>query len=323
MAQIDSSAKRTTPLPPTVAVVGPGAIGTTVAAALHEAGRTPMLCGRTARERLELRVGPGPEPRLEPCVEPRDADGLVVVPGPVRIDPAQTEEAVDLVFLAVKSTQVDAAAPWLAALCDTDTVVCVLQNGVEQEAAVAPHVPGCPVLPSVVWFPAQVQPGGSVWLRGEARLTVPDTPAGRVVLDALRGTRCSVDVAEDFTSVAWRKLLQNAAAGLMVLTGRRCGMFARDDIARLSLDYLRECLAVARAEGAVLGDEVPQEIVDGFRAYPADMGTSILADRAAGRPLEWDIRNGVVRRRGRAHGIPTPISDLVVPLLAAAGDGPG
>ncbi|WP_225440193.1 oxidoreductase [Amycolatopsis eburnea] len=292
---------------PTVAVVGPGAIGTTVAAALHEAGRTPMLCGRTDRERLEL----------------RDAEGLVVVPGPVRTDPAQSGEAVDLVFLAVKTTQVDAAAPWLAALCRRGTVICVLQNGVEQESAVAPYVPGCPVLPAVVWFPAEVQPGGSVWLRGEARLTVPDVPAGRVVLEALRGTRCSVDLAADFTSVAWRKLLQNAVAGLMVLSGRRSGMFGRADIARLALDYLRECLEVARAEGAVLGDEVPQEILDSFQAYPADMGTSILADREAGRSLEWNTRNGVVLRRARVHGIPTPISDVVVPLLAAASDGPG
>ncbi len=288
-------------------MVGPGAIGTTVAAALHEAGRTPILCGRTARERLEL----------------RDADGLVVVPGPVRIDPARIDGPVDLVFLAVKSTQVDAAAPWLAALCRTGTVVCVLQNGVEQESTVAPLVPECSVLPSVVWFPAQVQPGGAVWLRGEARLTLPDAPAARVVVEALRGTRCSVDLTGDFTSVAWRKLLQNAVAGLMVLTGRRSGMFGRTDIAQLSLDYLRECLQVARAEGAVLSDEVAQEIVDGFQSSPADMGTSILADREAHRPLEWNTRNGVILRRGRAHGLLMPVSAVVVPLLAAAGDGPG
>ena len=292
---------------PTIAVVGPGAIGTTVAAALHEAGRTPMLCGRTARERLEL----------------HDSDGVVVVPGPVQIDPAQVEGAVDLVLLAVKSTQVEASASWLTALCRPETVVCVLQNGIEQEAIVSPYVPGSPVVPSVVWFPAQAQPDGSVWLRGEVRLTVPDTTAARAVVDALRGTRCSVEVAPDFTSVAWRKLLQNAVAGLMVLAGRRAGMFARADVAELASAYLRECLAVARAEGAVLGDEVPDEIVGAFASHPADMGSSILADREARRPLEWDIRNGVVMRRGRAHGIPTPISDLVVPLLAAASDGPG
>ncbi|WP_413105316.1 oxidoreductase [Streptomyces sp. Inha503] len=292
---------------PTVAVVGPGAIGTTVAAALHEVGRTPRICGRTARDRLELHMG----------------EGRVVVPGPVRIDPARADGAVDLVFLAVKSTQVEAAAPWLTAMCGPDTVVCVLQNGVEQESIVAPHLSGARAIPSVVWFPAQARPDGSVWLRGEARLTLPDTPASRVVTEALRGTRCSADLATDFTSVAWRKLLQNAAAGLMVLTGRRTGMFARADIVELSMAYLRECLEVARAEGAVLGDEVPREIIDSFQAYPADMGTSILADREADRPLEWDTRNGVVLRRGRAHGIPTPISDLVVPLLAAASDGPG
>jgi 2-dehydropantoate 2-reductase len=70
-----------------------------------------------------------------------------------------------------------------------------------------------------------------------------------------------VEITADFPSVAWRKLLQNAVAGLMALTHRRAGMFVRPDIAELSLAYLRECLAVARAEGANLGDEVPQEIL--------------------------------------------------------------
>jgi 2-dehydropantoate 2-reductase len=144
--------------------------------------------------------------------------------------------------------------------------------------------------------------------RGKARLTVPDTPTTGVVLAALQGTRCLVDVASDFTSIAWRKLLQNAVAGLMVLAGRRAGIFSRTDVTELSLAYLRECLEVARAEGAVLGDEVPQEIVNKFHGLPADMGTSILADRQAGRPLEWDIRNGIVQRYGRSHDIATPIS---------------
>jgi 2-dehydropantoate 2-reductase len=294
-------------LHPSIALVGPGAIGTTVAAALHEVGRTPVICGRSGHERLELRF----------------EGGRIVVPGPVRIDPAQIQSPFDLVFVAVKATQIEAVAPWLSVLCSAKTVVCVLQNGVEQKALFAPYLAGGSVLPSVVWFPAQREPDASVWLRGKARLTLPDTPAASVVLAALSDTRCTVDVAADFTSVAWRKLLQNAVAGLQVLAGRRAGMFSRDDVASLSLAYLRECLAVARAEGVALGDEVPQEIVDRLQSSPSDMGTSILADRQADRPLEWEIRNGVVQRRGRVHGIPTPISDLVVPLLAAASDGPG
>lgn len=290
-----------------VAVVGPGAIGTTVAAALHEVGRTPLLCGRTARE----------------CLVLTDDEGSVRVPGPVEVDPDRASGPVDLVFLAVKATQLEAVAPWLAALCHEDTVVCVLQNGVEQIASVAPLVPNRSIVPSVVWFPAEAQSDGSVRLRAKARLTLPDEASSQLVLEMLSGSRCSVDLTSDFPSVAWRKLLQNAAAGLMVLGGRRSGIFRRSDIAELTLRYMWECLEVARAEGAVLGDEVPQEIVDRFRASPVDMGTSILADRVAGRPLEWRTRNGIILRRGEAHGVPTPISAVLVPLLAAASDGPG
>lgn len=291
---------------PTVALVGPGAIGTTVAAALHEVGRTPAICGRSAHERLALRFD----------------GGEIVVPGPVLTDPQAVKEKFDLVFVAVKSTQVASAAPWVSALCDANTVVCVLQNGVEQKTTFTPYAGGAAVVPSIVWFPAQRESGSSVWLRGEPRLTLPDTPSSSVVVSALSVTRCSVEVADDFISLAWRKLLQNAAAGLMVLTGRRAGMFSRSDITVLSIAYLRECLEVARAEGAKLGDDVPREIVEGFHRAPPDLGTSILADRQGNRPLEWDCRNGVVQRYGRSHGIPTPISDLVVPLLAAASDGP-
>ncbi len=290
-----------------IALLGPGAIGTTIAAALHEAGRTPVLCGRTAHPQLIL----------------RHDEGEVTVPGPVLNKAASLSQPCDLVFVAVKTTQDADSADWLAALCDENTVVCALQNGVEQKTQLEPYVNGATVVPSVVWFPAQREPDASVWLRGQPRLTLPDTPQAQRIVDALSGTRCAVELADDFLSTAWRKLLQNAVAGLMVLSNRRAGMFSRTDITELALAYLRECLAVARAEGARLSDAVPQEIVDGFHRAPADLGTSILADRQANRPLEWDIRNGVIQRYGRAHGIPTPISDVLVPLLAAGSDGPG
>jgi 2-dehydropantoate 2-reductase len=100
-------------------------------------------------------------------------------------------------------------------------------------------------------------------------------------------------------------------------------MFRRDDVATLTREYLGECLAVARAEGAQLGDDVVTEIVDQWRGIPPDVTSSILTDREAQRQLEWDIRNGVISRKAREHGLATPISDILVPLLAAASDGPG
>ncbi|BEM05041.1 MULTISPECIES: oxidoreductase [Serratia] len=292
---------------PTIALIGPGAIGTAIAAALHEVGRTPLLCGRTAHPQLIL----------------RHDEGEVVVPGPVLSDPRTVAHPYDLVFVAVKTTQVTDSAGWLAALCNKNTVVCALQNGVEQQSLLALYVNGATVLPSVVWFPAQREQDASVRLRATPRLTLPDAPQAQAIADALSGSRCAVELSSDFLSIAWRKLLQNAAAGLMVLANRRAGMFSRADITQLALAYLRECLAVARAQGAVLHDNVPEAIVDGFQRAPADLGTSILADRQANRPLEWDIRNGVVQRYGRLQGIPTPISDILVPLLAAGSEGPG
>jgi 2-dehydropantoate 2-reductase len=122
----------------TIALIGPGAIGTTIAAALHEVDRAPLLCGRTAHSQLTL----------------RHDEGEIVVPGPVLTEPAAIQQPVDLLFVAVKTTQVAESAGWLAALCDENTVVCALQNGVEQKAQLAPLVNGATVLPSVVWFPA-------------------------------------------------------------------------------------------------------------------------------------------------------------------------
>jgi 2-dehydropantoate 2-reductase len=291
-----------------VAVIGPGAIGTTAAAYLSEAGHQVLVCGRTLRPHIELRP---------------DGGDAIVVPGPVRTDPADIIDPVGVVLLAVKSTQNAGAAGWLARLCDEHSIVVVLQNGVEQAEQVQPLCPSSTVIPGIVWFSAETQPDGWVRLRGEARLALPTGPAATSFADLWRDAGGIADCDPDFITAAWRKLLVNAVAGLMVLTGRRSGMFGRDDMAELARRYAAECLAVARAEGAQLGDDVADGTAEMFRSAPTDMGTSILADRQAGRPMEWDIRNGVIVRKARAHGIATPISDVLVPLLAAASDGPG
>ena len=291
-----------------VAVVGPGAVGTTAAAYLYAAGNRVLVCGRTPRSQIELR--------------PDGADSITV-PGPVCTDPAEIAGAVRVVLLAVKTTQNAEAARWLARLCDEHTIVVVLQNGVEQVEQVQPLCPSSTVIPGIVWFSAETQPEGWVRLRGEARLALPTGPAATTFADLWRGAGGAADCDPDFTTAAWRKLLVNAVAGLMVLTGRRSGMFRRDDLADLANRYAAECLEVARAEGARLDDDVASGTVEMFRQAPADMGTSMLADREAGRPQEWDIRNGVIIRKARTHGIATPLSDVLVPLLAAASDGPG
>lgn len=292
----------------TAAVVGPGAIGATIGAYLRRSGNSVILCGRTARERIEVRPDDG---------EP------MIVPGPVRTDAAGIEAPVDLVVLAVKATQVAGARDWLSTLCDERTVVGIFQNGVEQRALVSPYSPTSRLVPVVVRCPAETQPDGWVRLRGKPNLTLPDDRDAEVLAAPLRSAGCEIILAEDFTTEAWRKLLVNALGGLMVLAGRRFGMFRRDDVHMLARQYLLECLTVSRAEKANLDEDAVDAILEQCRQYPEDMSTSMLADRQANRALEWDIRNGVILRRARAHGLPAPISEVIVPLLAAASDGPG
>jgi 2-dehydropantoate 2-reductase len=291
-----------------IALIGPGAIGATVAAYLHAAGHAVLLCGHTPRESIEVRP---------------DGHDPIVLPGPVHTDPAEVERPVDVVFIAVKDTQNEQAGAWLARLCDEHTVVCALQNGVEQIERVGRFCPASTVVPAAVWISSETQPEGWVRVRIEPRLVLPDSEVAATLGELLRGAGVTVDLEPDFGTAAWHKLLVNAVVGFMVLTGRRSGIFRRDDVAELGRRYLAECLAVARAEGAQLGDDVIDQIIGMMAQAPTDLTTSMLTDREANRPLEWDIRNGVILRKAAAHGLATPISEVLVPLLAAASDGPG
>jgi 2-dehydropantoate 2-reductase len=127
-----------------------------------------------------------------------------------------------------------------------------------------------------------------------------------------------VEETADFTTTAWRKLCLNAASGaLLAATGRAIEVLHAPGMAELALGIMRECLAVARAEGAVLDDAVADEILKRCLALPAGSGNSMLYDRLAGKPLELDARNGVIVRRGQRHGIATPLNAALCALLAA------
>jgi 2-dehydropantoate 2-reductase len=287
-----------------IAVVGPGAIGATIIAVLSEAGRIPLICGRSS---------------FDPLTFVSDK-ATTVIPVSVLTDPGDIDGPVDVVFLAVKAVHIAATSGWLARLCGPETVICALQNGVEHEAAVLPLAPESTVVPSVVWFPAERTQAGEVRLRGEPRLTVAANAGGRAVAETLDGTACRVELTHDFTTVQWRKLCLVAVSALMVLTRRRAVIYQRTDVAALALAYALECLTVGRAEGAALLPALADEIVDQYRNLSDDHGASILFDAEAGAPTEWDAINGVIVRRARLHGLPTPISDVLVPLLAAASD---
>ena len=287
-----------------IAVVGAGAVGTVYGAAAERAGHEVTLCGR--------RPAPAPVVKLP-------EGGAHALAGRVRADPAAAAP-VPWVLLAVKTHQTAGAAAWLSALCDERTVVAVLQNGVEHRELAGPFAGPATVLPAIVWCPCEAVAAGRIRQRGPARLSVPDEPAG-VALAQLFDGAAQVDVVSDFHTEAWRKLCLNAVAAPMVLTGRRAEVYREPAQLELARRIAEECVAVARAEGAQLGPEHVDAVVEQLATFPPDLGTSMLFDRIAGRRLEWDARNGVIGRLGAAHGIPTPVSDRVAAQLAALDPG--
>jgi 2-dehydropantoate 2-reductase len=93
-------------------------------------------------------------------------------------------------------------------------------------------------------------------------------------------------------------------------------VFHAPGIADLARRILEECVAVGRACGAELGDEVVDVQMQSFLAAAPDETNSMFDDFLAGHETEWDARNGVIVRKGQAHGIDTPVSASLVPLLA-------
>jgi len=285
-----------------VAVVGVGAIGGVVASELLAAGQHRVsLCARTAFAALvrEYRGDTVRHP-VAPATEP------------------SAGSPVDWVVLATKAHQVDAAAAWLSTLVGPQTRVAVLQNGVEHVERLAPYVPRAAVVPVVVNCPATAVLPGHVVQHGPMVLTMPDDAGGHAFAALCAGTQISYGLVADWLTAAWTKLCFNAVSGsLTTLTGRPHEVFADDAVAELGRRLCAEVVAVGRACGAQLPDSLPAEIISDLRSRAPESGNSILHDWRRGRPLEFEARNGVVSRKGREHGIPTPYHDTVVTLLRA------
>lgn len=284
-----------------IAIVGPGAIGGVVAAWLHYTGRHEViLCAR--RSLGELRV--------------ETPVGLLASRPAVLTDPAQATPG-EWVLVCTKAYDAPGAAVWFDGLVTPRTRIAVLQNGVQHRARFAGHLPADRLVPVMVDIPSERSADGLVRQRGAGRMAVPDDAAGRAFVALFAGTPLDVAVTADFASTVWRKLCVNAVGILNALLLQPAGVFRQEAVAEAARAIVRECVAVGRAEGAVLDDALPDTVVQTYRNFPPDSVNSIHADRAAGRPMEVDARNGVIVRLGQQHGIPTPCNQMAVALLEA------
>lgn len=283
-----------------IALIGPGAIGGTIAAWLaQDAANDVTLCVRTPLDGLEVETPVGP---------------IRAVPK-MLTDPAAATP-VDWVLAATKTYDSAAAAAWLPGLVAPETRVAVLQNGVEHRERFRGIVADAQIVPAIVDIPAERSAPGRILQRRTGTILVPDGQEDFVALFA--ATPIAVSTTPDFVTAAWRKLAINCAGIVNAITLRAAEVSHDEGVAEAMRALVAECVAVGRAEGATLPDSLPDEVVDHYRGAPGDSLNSIHADRIAGRPMEIDARNVVIARLGARHGIDAPLNRALAALLAAS-----
>ncbi len=248
-------------------------------------------------------------------------------------DATRLNGAYDAVLVTVKSydtaTVARAAAPFLA----SDGVMISLQNGLGNVEQLVTQVGRERALGGRVIFGAEsVAPGHvRVTVYADAVLLGPwgadpaveATQRARWWADHFNAARIPTDVTGDIAAALWGKVLYNAALNpLSALLGVHYGALGDNAHTRAIMNaVIGETFTVATAEGVALAWHSAADYQAAFydRLVPStfDHRSSMLQDLERGRPTEIDAINGEVWKRGAAHGIVTPINELLTRLVHA------
>ena len=287
-----------------VALIGAGAIGMSLGAALARAGHPITVCGGTPIEAFEV----------------TQDDRTEVVPVTHVSEPAEIKEH-RFAVLAVKAHQTDSAGAWIEACADLGTVLVVAQNGIEHAQRVAPYRGPSSVVPAGVYINAERTRAGAVTVRQKAQdaeLVIPDDAAALRVKERFEAGGLRVRTESDFLTVAWLKLLINLPLNpLTALTLRRTEVLREPGIGVFALRLLEEACIVARAEGARIATDQPGRTLAYMQGFPEGATTSMLQDRLAGRALEHDAITGAVLRAAERHDLEVPHTASLHALVAA------
>lgn len=298
-----------------VAIIGCGAMGSVYAGLMADAGHdvhavTLWADHAAAMEARGLRVEGASGDRVARVRGRTDTDGIGVC---------------DLVIIATKAFDVEAAARAARPLLGPATVVQTIQNGLGSAERVAPIVGAARLAVGVVGGfgasmrgPGHVHHNGMEMVRFGAHAGLPRAALERAA-SIWREAGFRVALFDDIDRMVWEKLIMNVAfSGSTALTGRTIGEVMEDsDAWKVARGCAEEAVAVARARGVQLDVGDPIAHVRALGGKIPHARPSMLLDHLAGRPAEIDAINGAIPRLGGPLGVPTPVNATVVALLHA------
>ena len=312
-----------------IAVVGAGAIGAYVGAALHRGGADVHLIARG--KHLQAMRDNGVtvlSPRGDFHAHPHATDD------PTQIGP------VDIVFLGLKAYSYADAGPLISPLLASHTGVVAAQNGipwwyfhgmpgryegrrveaVDPGGAVSAVIPPQHAIGCVVYSSTEIESPGVIRHIEGTRYSIgePDgstsercTAFSKAMIAG--GLKCPVE--KDIRSDIWLKLLGNVAFNpISVLTGATMGEIAAHPGTRdLVLAMMHETAEIASRLGSP-----PKISVERRFEGAANVGghkTSMLMDYEAGKPLETDVLLAAPIDLARLVGAPAPNLQTVHALI--------
>jgi 2-dehydropantoate 2-reductase len=268
-----------------VAVIGMGAIGHVVAAALE--GRAELV--KVDRTRSPLRTGEAP---------------------------------VDAAVVCVKAYGTPWAADVASRILAPDGVVATVQNGLGNVELLAAAVGEERVSLGVIYVGAELVDGKlAATGAGRVELGQPRGAEPRRHLEqlaaAMQAGGMTVSVVDDPWPSVWKKLVVNAAMNpTTAIFGLRNPELLEHPAGRpIADDLARETARVATAAGVPLDPDAAPGMWHSVASFVNR--SSMLQDVAAGRPTEIDAINGAIFREGARHGVPTPANEAVTILVKA------
>lgn len=222
-------------------------------------------------------------------------------------------------LVLVKSWQTDRAADQLAECLAVDGLALTLQNGLGNREKLVSKLGAERVAYGVIRAGATLLGPGQVRTGGNGKITIASHNRTERLLGALSAAGFHVETIGDVDSLAWGKLVVNAAMNpLTALLRIENGELLKRPTARDLWEELAvEVAAVAAKKNIALPFANPIQAVEEVIASTAANQTSMLQDVRRGAPTEIDAINGAVVEAGREIGVPTPVNEVMWKLVAA------
>jgi 2-dehydropantoate 2-reductase len=258
-------------------------------------------------------------------------EGLKVksVHGDFMISPANATEdpgrvgPVDLILFSVKTYHTDEAAEAIQPAVSPQTSVLSLQNGIDAPERIGKVVGMEHVLGGATWLSSAVEAPGVIKQISQFRRIVLGELGGgqsariQSIYEVLKNTGSVVEISEDILKILWTKFVFIAAvSSLGSLTRLPMGDYRSVPKTRgLISSIMHEVEALAHAQSIALDGDVVAKSLEFMDNSGPHIKPSMQLDIESGRRTEIESMIGVIGRKGRELGVPTPVADFVYASL--------